>query len=83
VVTVVLLAVWAGSQAAQALGAHTPAGPVHVVKQGETVWQIVVEHYGGRERDVRVVVDRVLAANDLSAATIAPGQELVLPPLPD
>jgi LysM repeat protein len=77
----VFLAVWAGDQVAQAVSDKAPAGVVHVVEQGETVWQIVVAQYGGRERDVRQLVDQVLAANDLADAQLSVGQELVLPPV--
>ena len=81
-VGVVLLAVWAGGQVAQAVSENPPQGVVHVVEPGETVWEIVVDEYGGREQDVRLLVDQVLAANDLANAQLAPGQELVLPPAP-
>ncbi len=77
------LAVWAGDQAAQAISEGAPAGTVHVVASGETVWEIVVAEYGARERDVRVVVDEVMAVNDLGSAELQPGQELFLPRLAD
>jgi LysM repeat protein len=79
----VFLAVWGGDQVAQAVSDKPPAGVVHVVAPGETVWEIVVAQYGRRERDVRQLVDQVLAANDLPDAGIRPGQEIVLPALTD
>jgi LysM repeat protein len=77
------LAVWAGDQVAQAVSENPARGAVHVVQPGETVWEIVVAQYGDRQHDVRLMVDRVLAANQLDNAGVMPGQELILPPLPE
>lgn len=59
--------------------AGSPAA-IHVVAPGETVWVVAHRHYG-REVDTRRAVDAVLDANDLTAATVRPGQRLVLPSL--
>jgi len=83
VITVVMLAIWGGAQVAQAVTDQAPQGVVHVVERGDTVWQIVVDEYGAVDHDVRDLVDRVLAANDLPDAEVRPGQEIVLPPLED
>jgi LysM repeat protein len=82
-VTVVFLAIWGGAQVAQAIADRAPQGTIHMVEPGDTVWQIVVEEYGAADHDVRDLVDRVLAANDLADAQVMPGQEIVLPLLED
>ncbi|MGH7342458.1 MAG: LysM peptidoglycan-binding domain-containing protein [Candidatus Rokuibacteriota bacterium] len=48
----------------------------HVVKQGETLWSIAVESYGG---DPREGVWKLESRNGLTSATIVPGQRLLLP----
>jgi hypothetical protein len=83
VVSVVILAIWGGAQVAQAVTDQAPQGVIHVVEPGDTVWGIVVAEYGAVDHDVRDLVDRVLAANDLPDAEVRPGQEIVLPPLED
>lgn len=55
-----------------------PAGAVHVVRPGDTVWAIA-RRVAGPEADPRPVVDRIIAMNDLSGATIHPGDRLALP----
>ncbi len=56
---------------------RTPAVRHHTVRSGETIWSIAVRLAG--ERDPRPTVDRLIALNDLSGATITPGQRLTLP----
>jgi hypothetical protein len=61
--------------AASAAGVAAPAGPVHVVQPGETLWSIaaaVAPH-----TDVRRTVDRLVAANGDGPLTV--GQHLRLP----
>ena len=54
------------------------AGPerVYVVRPADTLWSIAERHYSG---DAREAVWRLRRRNGLEAATIQPGQRLVLP----
>ena len=54
------------------------AGPEqrYVVKRYDTLWSIATSHYAG---DPREAVWRIDQRNDLSGATITPGQVLRLP----
>jgi len=75
VVIVVLVAVvlWA------VLARDSDAGPqprYHTVMQGETLWSIAEESYGG---DPREGVWKLRTRNNLTGTTIVPGQLLVLP----
>ena len=61
------------------LARDTGAGPsprYHVVQQGETLWSIAAERYGG---DPREGVWKLQSRNGISGATIVPGQRLQLP----
>jgi hypothetical protein len=61
--------------AASAAGVAAPAGPVHVVQPGDTLWSIaavIAPH-----TDVRRTVDRLVAANGDGPLTV--GQHLRLP----
>jgi hypothetical protein len=51
---------------------------VHEVQIGETLWSIARDLVGP-EGDPRPVIDELIAANDLTAARILPGQRLSVP----
>ncbi|MGH3066846.1 MAG: LysM peptidoglycan-binding domain-containing protein [Gaiellaceae bacterium] len=75
IVALVLVAVvlWA------VLARDSGAGPqprYHTVEQGETLWSIAEESYGG---DPREGVWELQTRNELSGTTIVPGQRLLLP----
>jgi LysM repeat protein len=73
IVALVAVLVWA------VLVRDTGAGPtpqVYRVQAGDTLWGIAVERYGG---DPRAGVWKLQQANDLSGATIVPGQRLIVP----
>jgi nucleoid-associated protein YgaU len=66
---------------AVALGAARPsvgATPEtrYLVEPGDTLWEIAAERYGG---DPREGVWRLREANGLRAATLRPGQMIVVP----
>lgn len=48
------------------------------VTQGDTLWEIAARHTE-RKEDVRVVVDRIVKANNIQNAHIYPGQILQVP----
>jgi nucleoid-associated protein YgaU len=52
------------------------AGETYVVKQGDSLWTIAVEHLGG---DPREAVWRIGERNGLDGPLIQPGDTLVLP----
>ncbi len=63
-----------GTTPASPVGAGAPAGLVHVVQPGDTVWSIARSlHPHG---DIRVVVDRL--EGRLGGATLQPGQRVSL-----
>lgn len=67
-----------GSAASQS-GHHPARARFHVVRAGETVWEIASRQVGPAG-DPRPAVDRLIRLNRLQGATIAPGQRLVLWP---
>jgi LysM repeat protein len=73
IVVVVAVLLWA------VLVRDTGAGPnprFHVVRSGETLWSIAEASYAGDPREgVWLLQER----NDLTGATIVPGQRLLLP----
>ena len=50
------------------------------VSEGETLWEIA-SRYRKDSEDIRLVVERIRDANDLSQCWIHPGQGLVVPVL--
>jgi LysM repeat protein len=65
---------------AVAWGARGSNGAGHeqhyVVRAGDTLWRIAVEHYAG---DPRAAVYRLEQRNHLAGAVVRPGQRLLLP----
>ncbi len=59
-------------------GQERPSKPVwsHVVRPGETLWELAKE--AAPSQDVRRTVDRIISTNDLDGGGIVPGQTLVL-----
>ena len=57
--------------------AHKPAGTVHVVKSGETLWKIARVAYPSL--DPREGISRIADANKLGSHPIQPGQTLLVP----
>lgn len=53
------------------------AGTVHIVRPGESYWSIAVRLGGGRDGDVRPLVDALVAAN--RARPLQAGDRLVVP----
>jgi nucleoid-associated protein YgaU len=51
-------------------------GERYTVRSGDTLWSIAAARYGG---DPRAAVWELRRANGLGNATLAPGQQLVLP----
>jgi LysM repeat protein len=62
---------------AQAEGGSAEGEAPHVVKPGDTLWEIASDHYGG---DPRAAVWRIQERNGLTSAALAPGMTLYLPP---
>lgn len=68
-----------GDQVASA-DAPAPGVPVetYTVRAGETLWDIAAS-VAGPGRDVRDVVDSLVALNDLPGAALTAGQQILLP----
>jgi LysM repeat protein len=75
-----LLIVLCAAALAVGLAAHSSsgAGPkrAYVVKPGDTLWSVAQKMYGG---DPREGIWKIEQRNHLAAATIFPGERLVLP----
>ena len=75
-----LLIVVCAAALAVGLAAHSSsgAGPkrAYVVKPGDTLWSVARKMYGG---DPREGIWKIEQRNHLAAATIFPGEKLVLP----
>jgi LysM repeat protein len=75
-----LLIVLCAAALAVGLAAHSSsgAGPKrgYVVQPGDTLWSVAQKMYGG---DPRAGIWKIEQRNHLAAATIFPGEKLVLP----
>jgi nucleoid-associated protein YgaU len=74
VVFAVLALAFSSSRAA---GGSSHAGARHVVKPGDTLWEIASDHYDG---DPRGAVWRIQERNGLTSPALVPGMTLYLPP---
>ena len=80
-IIVLLVAVFAllalAFSSARAAGGTPEAGARHVVKPGDTLWEIAADHYQG---DPRSAVWRIQQRNGLTSPALVPGMTLYLPP---
>lgn len=76
VLWVVVVAVALAFSSARAAGGSPEAGARHVVKPGDTLWEIASDHYDG---DPRSAVWRIQQRNGLTSGALAPGMTLYLP----
>jgi len=84
VVLILVLLAWTGARIAQAAGADEPlTGVVYVVRSGDTLWDLVSEHYGTQRHDVRALVDLVERENHLAEPALVPGQRIRFPYVPE
>lgn len=49
-----------------------------VVRSGDTLWSLAVQH-GPSRRDVRETIDRIRSLNQLESANLRPGMRLMIP----
>jgi hypothetical protein len=80
--TMSLVAALACAVAVAALGAARPSSGAggetrHVVRPGDTLWAIALEHSDG---DPRAAIWRIKERNGLRRSALAPGQVLYIPP---
>jgi LysM repeat protein len=79
VLVVLLLANAVGAAGHSAAGPVTePAGAVHLVVSGDTLWDIAAAHTAPGE-DVRRMVFEIKQHNGLEGSLILPGQLLAIP----
>lgn len=68
-------------QVANAVGIHRPEGTrpsrTYVIRPGDTVWSIATRLRPAV--DPRIVVDEIVAANDLDPGALVPGRQISLP----
>lgn len=76
-VVVIVLAVWLGVHVATASGSVAPV--VYEARAGDTVWGIAARAYDAGV-DLRRAVYEIERVNGVSAGSLQPGDELVLPP---
>lgn len=76
-ILVVMLVVCALALSAARPSSGAAGDSRHVVRAGETLWQIAEGRYGG---DPRAAVWRIQERNGLSGAELEPGDVLWLPP---
>jgi nucleoid-associated protein YgaU len=76
---ILLVAMVVAVSAGLAAGPSRGAGPAtrHVVKPGDTLWEIAAARYAG---DPRAAVWRIQERNGLVGPSIRPGMVLYLPP---
>src|SRR4051794_25118178 len=80
VVVTAVAGAWAGPLARAATGSDEPvrvARSTYVVQRGDSLWDIAEDLSGGA--DPRPLVDAIAQVNDVDAATLTPGQTLVIP----
>jgi hypothetical protein len=77
-VRIALLLIAAAFAVAVAARQSNGAGPAqhYLVRPGDSLWSIAATHYAG---DPREGVWKIEQRNDLTGATIHPGERLVLP----
>jgi Tfp pilus assembly protein FimV len=75
-IVIAIVAPRAAALGGDAAPARRP-GRVHVVRPGDTVWDIAQSEAGGS--DPRPLVDAIVEANGLGGSSIVPGQPLVVP----
>lgn len=78
VLVIAVAAVIIAPQAFAQDAAAPTASDTYVVAHGETLWSIA-ESLTPPSRDVRDTVDTVMSMNLLDSASIAPGDQLVVP----
>lgn len=80
VAAAIVAVAWSGA-VGNAIGAGDPvrlsARTGYVVREGDTLWSIAERMAPGE--DPRPLVDAISAANRLEAASIVPGQTLIVP----
>jgi LysM repeat protein len=80
-ITMLLVVVFAllalAFSSARAAGGSPEAAARHVVKPGDTLWEIAADHYEG---DPRGAVWRIQERNGLTSPALVPGMTLYLPP---
>jgi hypothetical protein len=75
----IFVAVWAGVRVAHAgEDGRVYTGDHYVVRAGDDLWSIAVDHYG-EAADVRKAVYAIREANQLDSSIVQPGEDLRLP----
>ena len=72
---------WAVPAAARTLAGQGPrhevAGVTYVVQEGDTLWDLATRV--SPSEDPRLVVARIVEANEVDPGALVPGEQLVLP----
>ena len=77
---VLILLRWGMPAAARTIHGPDPAAPAvttYVVRSGDTLWALARRL--APQEDPRLVVDRILSADQVDAGSLVPGQVIVLP----